>query len=191
MTFTFDDLPLGPRLKERLQPMRAQIDIALASQMKYRYKKPGRTTLHRWANDGSLTRVNNEGRPYAASAGKGGGNQLLERRSADRSAYKDPLVWARHSWRRLRRKAYLLGMEFNLEITDLVPPKSCPVLGIEIAIGDGRSYQAQQSSPSIDRFDNSKGYIKSNIRIISKRANALKSDATLEEMERLVAYMRS
>lgn len=46
-------------------------------------------------------------------------------------------------------------------------------------------------SASLDRFDNTKGYIRSNVKIISNRANELKSDGTLEEFIRLVEYLKS
>jgi hypothetical protein len=42
----------------------------------------------------------------------------------------------------------------------------------------------------IDRIDTSKGYLKDNIKVISWRANRLKSDGTLEELEKIVNYMR-
>jgi hypothetical protein len=60
------------------------------------------------------------------------------------------------------------------------------VLGVELTFGSrGRS------NPSIDRFNNDPavGYIKSNVNIISYRANGLKSDATAEEMRYVLAYM--
>jgi hypothetical protein len=37
-----------------------------------------------------------------------------------------------------------------------------------------------------DRKDNARGYVKDNVRVISWRANRLKSDATLEELRLLV-----
>ena len=70
---------------------------------------------------------------------------------------------------------------FNLRPEDIpeIPP-ICPVLGIEIRVtqGEGRTGHA----PSLDRIDSTKGYETGNIRIISDRANWLKSDATPEEM---------
>ena len=58
---------------------------------------------------------------------------------------------------------------------DIVIPEKCPVFLVPIEV------------PSIDRIDPSKGYIPGNVRIISMRANMLKSDATLEEMDLIVA----
>lgn len=42
-------------------------------------------------------------------------------------------------------------------------------------------------SPSLDRLDSSKGYVKGNVRVISKRANQLKNNATVEEMRMVLA----
>lgn len=46
------------------------------------------------------------------------------------------------------------------------------------------------NSPSIDRIDNLKGYTKENIKIISHRANAIKRDASVEEVEKILKYMK-
>jgi hypothetical protein len=47
------------------------------------------------------------------------------------------------------------------------------------------------NSPSLDRIDTSKGYVKGNVWVISWRANKLKSDATLAELESIVLALRN
>jgi hypothetical protein len=85
-----------------------------------------------------------------------------------------------------RKRAKRKGMEYNLSKEDLIVPEVCPVLGLVLQVGDGKR---QPNSPSIDRIDNSKGYIRGNVLIISLRANALKNDGTLEELRAIVKYM--
>lgn len=85
-------------------------------------------------------------------------------------------------FQRIRNTAKQRGMEFNLQIEDIPDiPKRCPVfpwIVLVYRVGVERGFD----SPSLDRIDNSKGYIKGNIRWISFRANSLKSDATGPEM---------
>ena len=46
-----------------------------------------------------------------------------------------------------------------------------------------------KESPSLDRIDNSKGYIKGNVAVISNKANKYKSDMTIENIEKLASYV--
>jgi len=85
----------------------------------------------------------------------------------------------------LKRSAERRGLDFNLNKEDIIIPNKCPILNIPLKFGSPK-----YNSPSIDRFDNSKGYTKDNIRVISYRANVLKNDATLEEMEAIINYMK-
>lgn len=83
-----------------------------------------------------------------------------------------------------RRRAIKGGMDFDVCIDDLVLPQKCPLLGIEINYAvNGRG--ARDDSPSIDRIDNSKGYVKGNVWVVSWRANRLKSNASLDELKRI------
>ncbi len=64
-------------------------------------------------------------------------------------------------------------------------PKVCPVLGIELYNGPykaGTGKHPKDHSPSIDRIIPKLGYVKSNVRIISFRANTLKGNATAAEL---------
>ncbi len=47
------------------------------------------------------------------------------------------------------------------------------------------------NSPTIDRVDNTKGYIPGNVAVISYRANCLKRDSSLDELIKLVDYVKS
>jgi hypothetical protein len=87
---------------------------------------------------------------------------------------------------KVRAKKYNLTFSLNLE--DIVIPAKCPVLGLSLCTTHTK---VQANSPTLDRFDNTQGYTKENIRVISYRANTLKSDATVEELEQILVYIRS
>lgn len=40
------------------------------------------------------------------------------------------------------------------------------------------------------RYDNTKGYVKGNIWVVSRRANTLKNNASIEELELLVSNLK-
>jgi hypothetical protein len=77
------------------------------------------------------------------------------------------------------------GLEFSIDVSSLVLPTHCPVLGLELFItGEGRT----DHSPTLDRIDNKRGYIPGNVVVVSWRANRLKNDATLDEIRKLAAF---
>src|SRR5208283_2776809 len=86
-----------------------------------------------------------------------------------------------------KRRAKKYGLDFNLELEDIVIPEVCPALGIPLFSGglsEGKRMQGP-NSPSLDRVDSSKGYVKDNVRVISWRANKIKSNATADELEKI------
>ena len=87
---------------------------------------------------------------------------------------------------RCKYRAKQLGIAFNLTKDDIVIPEFCPVLGIEIrqlSIDEEPKKGYHPNSPSLDRIIPELGYVKGNVRVISARANLLKSDATISELE--------
>lgn len=104
--------------------------------------------------------------------------------AAKRRRRTDRVPWMLYSTRsRAKRK----GMAFNLTSDDLVLPERCPVLGIPLIVGDGKLCQ---NSPSLDRIDNTKGYVRGNVIIVSHRANAIKNDATVEELGKVYRFYK-
>ncbi|MGH7745048.1 MAG: hypothetical protein ACREQ5_09650, partial [Candidatus Dormibacteria bacterium] len=87
-----------------------------------------------------------------------------------------------------RKRARKYGVPFNLIADDVLIPKICPVLGIPIVLGNGKP---TDHSPTVDRVVPKLGYIKSNIRVISYKANRIKSNATSSEVRRILEYMQA
>ena len=88
-----------------------------------------------------------------------------------------------------KHRAKKKGIPFTISMDDIFIPELCPLLEIPILLmtGDKRS----PNNPSLDRIksDPTIGYVPSNIQVISARANWLKADASLEELELLVFSM--
>lgn len=86
-----------------------------------------------------------------------------------------------------RKRANSEGIKFDLEESDIQIPDVCPILQIKL---QQHIDFARDDSPSIDRLIPSKGYVKGNCFIISYKANRMKQDNTLEDLEKIVKYIK-
>ena len=86
-----------------------------------------------------------------------------------------------------RKRARDRGEQVEITEEDIPIPSHCPVLGIPLERGAGG---VSDGSPTIDRIRNDLGYVKGNVRVISWRANKIKGDATIVELQRVVDYMK-
>jgi len=90
-------------------------------------------------------------------------------------------------WKQARYRAKRENFPFDLEISDIVIPERCPLLSILLVPGKGKMLP---SSPTIDKIIPSLGYVRGNVWIVSFKANSMKSNATLEEFERVARNWR-
>lgn len=87
-------------------------------------------------------------------------------------------------WRNAKERARITGVPFTISVSDVqrVLSRSCPVFG--------KSWGPGRWSASLDRLRPSLGYTPSNIAVISMRANAIKSDATAQEVLQVYRWMK-
>lgn len=117
-------------------------------------------------------------------------NYMKEWRERNKDAVQEKarLSGDRYLWQKLngaRQRARRLGLPFDLTIADIVIPEVCPIFGTPLQI----RAEDRNNSPALDRVDNSKGYVRGNVCVISSRANMAKRDLTIEEVRKLLAYM--
>lgn len=86
-----------------------------------------------------------------------------------------------------KHRAKAKELNFDIDISDIIIPKFCPVLGIPLKQSDGKRGPSY-NSPTLDRRDNSRGYTKDNIAVISYKANSCKSDLTKDQLRSLWEY---
>ena len=86
---------------------------------------------------------------------------------------------------RKRAKTKEMPCDIDIDYLCSIAPDICPVFGYNLMWTKASKTQAghpENASPSLDRIDSSKGYIKGNVAIISNHANQIKSNAKLREL---------
>ena len=139
---------------------------------------------------GGLSHYNRAKRHYCGRSCQGNGNNVKLGNNLHGLAGKGIKKDKRYSiWCGAKKRAKQKNFYFDLQIEDIPEiPGVCPILGIEIKANT--THRPLDSSPSLDRIDSKKGYVKGNIQIISNRANRIKSDSTIEELEKLINFLK-
>jgi len=105
-----------------------------------------------------------------------------KRRRQENPKFNAPRVALASVRKRCKEKG--IDYDLDLEFIRSIIPNRCPILGIELTYDDHID-----KSPSIDRLDPNKGYVKGNVSIISNRANRLKNNGTAEEHKLIYEWM--
>lgn len=87
-----------------------------------------------------------------------------------------------------KNRAKKHNLEFNITKEDIIIPKYCPILNIPIFIKSGGKGPID-NSPSLDRINPKLGYVKGNVAIISSKANRMKQNSTIENLEKIIFYI--
>lgn len=80
-----------------------------------------------------------------------------------------------------KQRAKRKGLPFTLEVSDIIIPEICPILGIALKRNHNNRIPAK-FSPSLDKIDPHLGYTKDNVQVISYLANTMKQNASKEEL---------
>jgi len=87
-----------------------------------------------------------------------------------------------------KKRAKKRGTPFSITWKNITIPEFCPVLGIKLERGVG---QLTDASPTLDAIVPALGYTPGNIAVISHRANRIKTDASLVELEAVAVWLRA
>lgn len=74
------------------------------------------------------------------------------------------------------------GFPCTIELHDIFIPDSCPLLNVPFQ-------RKGPYAPSLDKLIPALGYVPGNVLVVSYRANAIKHNATLEELQKLTANL--
>jgi hypothetical protein len=152
---------------------------SIESSKKYNASENGKATRKKYHTSDSYKKISDEYR--FSNKGK-----------STRKKYRD--LWYKTEkgrkysmWQAAKLRAKKKSLDFAITIEDIQIPEICPLLQLKLSCEE---FGIRHNSPSLDRKDNKKGYTKDNVWVISSRANILKNNASLYELETLVKNLK-
>jgi hypothetical protein len=120
-------------------------------------------------------------RPYCYECARN-----IERARYERYKRESPF---KHKASRARSRASSLKVPCDIDedYLESIWTDTCPVLGIPISISTPRG---EPGAAELDRFDPFKGYVKGNVVFLSRKANNLKNQLTVETAFLLYQWMK-
>lgn len=86
-----------------------------------------------------------------------------------------------------KKRAKKKGLPFTIKLEDISIPETCPILKKPLELGTRANHEY---SPSLDRKKDELGYTPQNTWVISYKANRIKNNSTLEELEMIVRALK-
>lgn len=114
-----------------------------------------------------------------------------EREKNLRSIIENYDSYRKYLIRGAKQRASMQNIPFDITYLDIEIPEYCPLLGIKLQKHIGKNVGIQNDSPTIDKIIPNLGYVKGNVWVISAKANRMKSNATVEELELLVKNLKT
>jgi len=90
--------------------------------------------------------------------------------------------WENRLWNNAKKNSRYKGRSFNIEVSDIIIPDICPILGLTLLRGSIDKNCNSDALASLDCIDPEMGYIKGNIWVISFLANKMKQNANREQL---------
>lgn len=97
--------------------------------------------------------------------------------------------WAKIVASSAKQRAKKSGVPYEIDARYLesIAVDVCPILGIVL---NYNQKGPREDSPSVDRLVPHLGYVEGNLNVISNRANRLKSDGTVAELEAVLSWIK-
>lgn len=112
----------------------------------------------------------------------------------DRENYRNPVNTFYRQFQCRKQRAINLGIPFTIDFDTLEKPELCPILGIKLNYGCSSGRDGKQvrdpNKASIDKLIPELGYVPGNVYVISWRANKLKSNMSINDLEKILDYMK-
>jgi len=120
-------------------------------------------------------------------------NRTKEKREQRRAFFEasPKEAWWHFTYHAAKTRARKKGVPVDRIKPAIDLPDHCPVLGIELRYKAPGKCGPTPNSPSVDRKVPALGYVAGNMRIISNRANMIKNNASVEEVQKVLEYMKT
>lgn len=108
---------------------------------------------------------------------------------SDRDNYRFGNTFYRQFCQR-QQAANQKNIPFTILFNEIEQPEYCPVLGIKLNYGWSGLNRRDDAKATIDKVIPEVGYVPGNVFVISWRANKLKGNMTLDELQKIMNYIK-